>query len=202
MFTGLIEETGKVLSLQEDRSNLDLQISCSKILEDIKHGDSIAVNGVCLTVTQFDTESFSVTAIKETLDLTNLGNLKIDSQVNLERCLRLGDRLGGHIVQGHVDAVAEVTEIKDAHGSTEYFLQIKKELAPLIIHKGSIALNGISLTVASREVQKDGSLLISVAIIPETSRITNISEWQAGTKINVEVDMLGKYALQMHSSEK
>ncbi len=189
MFTGLIEETGRVKSLIRADSNLQIQIKCKKILEDIKLGDSIAVNGVCLTVTDFDEESFSATAIDETLKLTNLNQIQEQQILNLERCLRLGDRLGGHLVQGHIEGIATVNEIIDHQGSYEYLLEVPAQLSRYIIHKGSITLNGISLTVASKNKNT-----ISVAIIPETLSKTDVQTWALGSQINIETDLMAKYA--------
>ncbi len=197
MFTGLIEETGRIKALTNEGSNTTFTISAKRILEDLNVGDSIAVNGVCLTVTEFDTESFKATAIAETLGLTNLGGLTTGTLVNLERCLALGDRLGGHIVQGHIEALGTVREILEHDGSYEYFIEFPEAIRRYIIHKGSIALNGISLTVASLAAR-----VLSVAIIPETLTKTNIKDWAAGTQINIETDMLAKYAENMMSSQR
>jgi len=188
MFTGLVEEQGIVKSLVREGTNLHLQISCNLVLEDISLGASIAVDGVCQTVTKFDSESFWVTAIDETLKLTNFGTYQIGTKVNLERCLRASDRLGGHIVQGHVDAVGEIISIIDASGSYEVTVQIPENLSRYVIHKGSICINGISLTVASISGN-----LIKVCIIPKTWDVTNLSFLQTGSKVNIEVDVLAKY---------
>jgi riboflavin synthase len=188
MFTGLVEEQGLIKSLIRVGTNLHLQISCKHILEDISLGASIAVDGVCQTVTKFDTESFWVTAIDETLKLTNFGTYQIATKVNLERCLKVSDRLGGHIVQGHVDAVGEIISIVDANGSFEVTFIIPETLSRYVIHKGSICINGISLTVAGIDDN-----LIKVCIIPKTWEITNLSSLKPGSKINIEVDVLAKY---------
>ncbi len=192
MFTGLIEETGRIKALTKEGSNITFSISAKRVVEDVKIGDSIAVNGVCLTVTEFDKESFKVTAIAETLGLTNLGGLAAGALVNLERCLALGDRLGGHIVQGHIEAIGTVREIIEHDGSYEYYIEFPESIRRYIIHKGSIALNGISLTVASLTART-----LSVAIIPETLTKTNIKDWALGTAVNIETDMLAKYAENM-----
>ncbi len=192
MFTGLIEETGRIKALTKEGSNITFTISAKRVIEDVKIGDSIAVNGVCLTVTEYDKDSFKVTAIAETLGLTNLGALSVNSLVNLERCLALGDRLGGHIVQGHIEAMGTVLEIVELDGSYEYFIEFPEAIRRYIIHKGSIALNGISLTVASVNAR-----VVSVAIIPETLVKTNIKDWAVGTAVNIETDMLAKYAENM-----
>lgn len=193
MFTGIIEECGKVSSLNKgegsNAGNLDIEIDCKSILKDLKSGDSVAVDGVCQTVTKITEKSFSVTAIQETLNLTNFNYYKLGSLVNLERPLRLSDRLDGHIVQGHVDSVAELIKINDYGGSKELFYKLKNpELSKYIIHKGSITVSGISLTVAS--IKND---VFSVAIIPKTFEITNLSEAKISSLVNIEVDMLSKY---------
>ncbi len=197
MFTGLIEETGRIKALDSEGSNITFTITARRILEDVRHGDSIAINGVCLTVTDFDKESFKITAIAETLGLTNLSALVLGSVVNLERCLKLGDRLGGHIVQGHVEATGTVREITEHDGSYEYHIEFPENIRRYIIHKGSITLNGISLTVASLSGRS-----LSVAIIPETLTKTNIKDWAVGTAVNIETDMLAKYAENMMSVER
>ncbi len=199
MFTGLIEEQGKIISLQKEGSNLNIEIQAHQILSDMKLGDSIAIDGVCQTVTKFDSKSFWVTAIEETLKLTNFGEyIQKNSQVNLERCLRLSDRLGGHIVQGHVDGIGEVKQINKLDGSYEILVEVPELLLKYIIHKGSIAINGISLTVAGKE-----NNIIRLCIIPKTWELTNLSQSKIGTKINIEVDMISKYIenfLTIHQS--
>jgi riboflavin synthase len=193
MFTGIIEETGEVVSLVKGQGltdgNLDIEVSCKSILENLKIGDSVAVDGVCQTVTKVSEKTFWVTAIRETLNLTNFCTYEIESLVNLERPLKLNDRLDGHIVQGHVDSTAELIEIKDYGGSKELFYRLKKpELAKYIVHKGSISLSGISLTVASILGE-----VFSVAIIPKTLERTNLKNIRIGSVVNIEVDMLAKY---------
>lgn len=198
MFTGLIEEKGKILSLNKEGANLHIEIGASLILEDAKLGDSIAVDGVCLTVTELIAgKSFKVTAIDETLNLTTLRHFQVGEPVNLERCLKPTDRLGGHIVAGHVDGVGTVQEIKDCDGSKEFFIEVPKDLGKYIIHKGSIALSGISLTVASVNQIKaragDNHIVISVAIIPKTLEMTILGDIEVGDELNIEVDQLAKY---------
>ena len=188
MFTGLIEELGQVSELHKEGSNLNLKIDCKEVLNDIELGASIAINGVCQTVTKFDDSGFWVTAIKETLELTNFNDLELGSKVNLERCLRPSDRLGGHIVQGHVDSVANLDRIAILDGSYELFFNIAKGASRYIIHKGSIAINGISLTVAG--VTEDE---VKVCIIPKTWELTNLAQLKPGDKVNIEVDQIAKY---------
>ena len=188
MFTGLIEELATVSELKQDGSNLDIRINCSQILTDIEPGASIAIDGVCQTVTSYDDVSFWVTAIKETLDLTNFHQLEVGSKVNLERCLRPQDRLGGHIVQGHVDSMAELEKVDELEGSYELYFKIDPAAERYIIYKGSIAINGISLTVAGLENNQ-----VKVCIIPKTWEMTNLSDLQIGAKVNIEVDQVAKY---------
>ena len=188
MFTGLIEELGTISALEKEGSNLNIQISCSKVLSDIELGASIAIDGVCQTVTKFDDKSFWVTAIKETLDLTNFHQLQISSKVNLERCLRPQDRLGGHIVQGHVDSMASLERVDTLDGSYELYFKIEPKASRYIIYKGSIAINGISLTVARID-----ETILKVCIIPKTWEMTNLAQLKLGQKVNIEVDQVAKY---------
>jgi len=196
MFTGIIEETGKIKALSQSEANLELRIQASKVLDGISHGASIAHNGVCLTVTDFDqaANEYSVTAIDETLKLTNLGDLAQGSLVNLERCLRASDRLDGHIVQGHVDATAELLELNDQDGSTEFVFSLPQDIAKYVVYKGSIAVNGISLTVSSCEQDR-----FAVCIIPTTLEITNFSELKVGDRVNIETDIVARYIEKLNS---
>jgi len=194
MFTGLIEEVASIKSLEPRETNLKISITAKLVLEDIKLGDSIAINGVCLTVTDFDSESFSVEAVKETLNVTALRSLKVSDLVNLERCLRAQDRLGGHIVQGHVDTVAECIRILDQQGSYDLYFKIDPTYSKYIINKGSISLSGISLTVVKMEADT-----FYVSIIPATWQKTNLSQLQVGDLVNIEVDVLAKYLEKMSS---
>lgn len=188
MFTGLIEEIGVIKSLESDGSNLNIEISCLKVMEDIKLGDSIAVDGVCQTVTKISDSSFTVTAIDETLKLTNFIFYKAGSKVNLERCVRPIDRLGGHIVQGHVDGIIELLKAENKEGSYDLYFKIPEKFSKYIIHKGSISINGISLTVAGISNTE-----LKVCIIPKTWEMTNLAELKPGSKVNLELDMLAKY---------
>lgn len=195
MFTGLIEEVASIKSLEPRETNLKISITAKLVLEDIKLGDSIAINGVCLTVTDFDSESFSVEAVKETLNVTALRSLKVSDLVNLERCLRAQDRLGGHIVQGHVDTVAECIRILDQQGSYDLYFKIDPTYSKYIINKGSISLSGISLTVVKMEADT-----FYVSIIPATWQKTNLSQLQVGDLVNIEVDVLAKYVEKLQTN--
>lgn len=188
MFTGIIEDLGEILAIVKGPNSAGLRILSPLIVKDLKKGDSIAVNGICLTVTEFDAAAFMAEAMAETLAKTNLGELRPGERVNLERALRLGDRLGGHLVSGHVDGVGLITRQtrNDIAIITEitYPPRLGRYLAP----KGSIAIDGISLTVM--EVN-DGTF--SISLIPHTRGITTLGKKKAGDKVNLEGDMIAKY---------
>jgi riboflavin synthase len=186
MFTGIVEATGKILSLQEDGGNVHFSISAPFISE-LKVDQSLAHNGVCLTVTEIHESHYSVTAIAETLRRTNLGELKTGENVNLERCMKIGDRLDGHIVQGHVDTTAACTNIKEENGSWLFRFTYDQK-AGLTVSKGSICINGVSLTVVDSLPGE-----FSVAIIPYTFEHTNFSALHTGHTVNLEFDIVGKY---------
>lgn len=191
MFTGIIEELGKVVSIEKEYKNLQIGVACS-FLKELKIDQSVAHNGVCLTVVKkFDTH-YIVTAIQETLNKTNLSQLKIGDQINLERGMMLGSRLDGHIVQGHVDQTAKCTSIKNNNGSWIYSFKYDDTTGNLTIEKGSITVNGISLTVI--DSKKDS---FSVAIIPYTYNNTNIKNINVGDCVNLEFDVIGKYAIRL-----
>lgn len=192
MFTGIVEATGKLISLKKKKSNLELEIETS-FANELKIGQSIAHNGVCLTVEKISSskKSYVVTAVKETLLKTNFEKLKSGDEINLERSLKIGDRLDGHFVQGHVDTTAQVKFIKKEKGSWIFKLQVlsyKSKVKNLIFEKGSICINGVSLTVV--EIKQN---IFSVAIIPHTFRNTNFSTTKMGDLVNLEFDLIGKY---------
>ena len=187
MFTGIIEELGTVTSLISNKGNLDITIRAS-FTSELKIDQSVAHNGVCLTVVSIQEDTYTVTAIKETLDKTNLSTLTTGTVVNLERGMRLGDRLDGHIVQGHVDQTAVCTSISEADGSWYFTFSYDPALHNITIEKGSITVNGVSLTVVNSK--KDS---FSVAIIPFTYEHTNFNTFKVGTVINLEFDVIGKY---------
>jgi riboflavin synthase len=189
MFTGLVEEQGRVTLLEPNGDGFRLRFAAETVLDDVQMGASIAVNGVCLTVVEFDDESFAVDAVPETMDRSNLGQLVVGSLVNLERPVRVSDRLGGHIVQGHVDATTSVQSINPlADGSFEYRFALDHSIAPYVVEKGSITIDGISLTVADVTAES-----FSVAIIPHTAEVTTLSHRTPGDLVNLEVDVLAKY---------
>lgn len=192
MFTGLVQGMGKVEALEKRGGQMRLSIRALYPLPAIVLGESIAVNGVCLTVESFTDNAFSAYASGETLDKTNLGGLGAGSRVNLERALALGDRLGGHIVSGHVDCLAEVQSVRPAGESRIYRLGFPETHACQVIPKGSVALDGISLTV-----NDCGRDYLEVNIIPATQRETTISGWAPGRRVNMETDVIGKYVQRM-----
>src|SRR5579884_943464 len=189
MFTGIVEEVGEVVALERHSAGARLTIRAQAALEDAVAGSSIAVNGVCLTAVELSSNSFSSDLAPETLARTNLGDLAPGSLVNLERPLALGDRLSGHMVQGHVDGTAEFVSL-DALGDGNWWLKVRVPggLERYMIHKGSVALDGVSLTIAELDGREMG-----VAIIPHTRENTCMREYRAGSRINVEVDMVAKY---------
>lgn len=186
MFTGIIEAVGEIVGLTQEGENLHLEIS-SPLTQELKIDQSISHNGVCLTVVQIKEATYIVTAIKETLDKTNLKNLNKGSLVNLERAMKLGDRLDGHIVQGHVDGTASCKTVEDANGSWIFTFQYNNSEFSTV-EKGSVTVNGVSLTVVN---SKKGEF--SVAIIPYTLENTNFKEIKAGSEVNLEFDIIGKY---------
>lgn len=184
MFTGIIEELGVVDSIGAGR----LAIKASKVLEDVSLGDSIAVNGVCLTVTSFDRGHFTADVMPETIRRTALRELRKGSPVNLERALTLSSRLGGHIVSGHIDGVGEIESFTEEGNAVLLKIKAEEKLLHYIVEKGSVALDGISLTVA-QVTEAD----FTVSLIPHTRQVTNLHAKQPGSPINIETDVLGKY---------
>ena len=195
MFTGIVETVGKVVNLNEEGNNLHLTIN-STFASELKIDQSISHNGVCLTVVGVDKEknTYSVVAIDETLRKSNIGLLKIGDSLNLERSLKLGDRLDGHIVQGHVDATVLCVEIKEVGGSHKFQFKLNQNIDSQIVKKGSVCVNGVSLTVV--DISEDA---FSVAIIPYTFNNTNFSFMQVGSLANIEFDIVGKYVLSQVS---
>ena len=189
MFTGIIEELGTVAALQPRAAGARLTIRCAAVLEDLQEGASVAVNGVCLTAADLNANSFSADLAPETLDRSNLGQLRPGSRVNLERPLSPSGRLSGHIVQGHVDGTGEFLSL-DSLGDENWRLRVRvpAELDPYLVYKGSIAIDVISLTIASIE-----SGVLAVAIIPHTFRNTTLGSYRAGARVNLECDILAKH---------
>jgi riboflavin synthase len=204
MFTGIIEEIGKIEEISKHGHNLKLKIKASKILSDLKAriprleiGDSINVNGACQTVIETDTGSFTVEAVEETQKKTTLGQLKRNDLVNLERSLRFSDRLGGHLVTGHVDCVGKIKSIVKKEGSFLYEFELPEKYLAYLVGKGSVAVDGISLTVV--EVLEDS---FSVSIIPFTLKNTTLGTKKVGDLVNIETDLIGKYVERTLSSKR
>lgn len=198
MFSGIIEETAIVTAITNDCKNVHITLKCP-FTSELKIDQSIAHNGVCLTVVGINGDCYMVTAMKETLDRSNLGQLTVGSRVNIERSMQMNGRLDGHIVQGHVDMTAQCTAIIDAEGSTyyEFCYQYDKDMAQrgyFTVDKGSVTVNGVSLTVCQPTKNS-----FRVAIIPYTSEHTNIGEIKVGSIVNIEFDILGKYIARLHS---
>ena len=190
MFTGLIQAVGQVAAIERQESSARLEVSSKEIAAQIAQGDSVSINGTCLTVVSFDESKFAVDVMVQTLNLTSTGSLEVGSAVNLELATRTADRLGGHIVQGHVDGVAEVVAISADSQWTRMDLSIPKDLMKYVVAQGSICVEGVSLTVGELNDPADQ---ITVWLIPETLAKTNLSDKEVGDRINIEVDVLAKY---------
>jgi len=191
MFTGIIESVGIVKNLKQEQDNLHITIE-SKFTNELKIDQSIAHNGVCLTIVNIDGKEYTVTAIKETLDKSNLKYITVGSEINLERAMILGARLDGHIVQGHVDQTAVCTNIVEENGSWVFSFEYDNTYNNITIEKGSITVNGVSLTVVNSRKNN-----FSVAIIPYTYEFTNFHTFKTGTVVNLEFDVIGKYVARL-----
>lgn len=188
MFTGIIEELGVLTAILKSSEGAKLEIQCEEVMVDTKLGDSIATNGVCLTVCKLNKNKFTVDVMEETLRKSSLGSLKIGSKVNLERALTLNSRLGGHIVSGHIDGVGEIKSFKKEGNATWVFIEAPKEVLKYMVYKGSIAIDGVSLTIAHLDDNSFG-----VSIIPHTSENTILLNMKVGEIVNLECDVVGKY---------
>ena len=188
MFTGIIEEIGTVKSLRRGTRSVALTIQCEKVLSDTKLGDSISVNGVCLTVTDLSADSFQADVMAETLDRSSLSELRPGSALNLERAMPLDGRFGGHIVSGHIDGVGHIRSIRTEDIATVFTVQVEPALSRYMVDKGSVTIDGISLTVIR---PTDNSFQVS--IIPHTSHQTTLLQKKLGDRVNIEVDILAKY---------
>lgn len=191
MFTGIIEQLGKINYIKEDQSNIHLSIEAA-FTDELKVDQSVAHNGVCLTVVSIEGSIYTVTAIEETLVRTNLRNLEVGDKVNLERCSKIGSRLDGHIVQGHVDTTALVTKIENLNGSWKFFFSYESD--DVTVEKGSITVNGVSLTVVDSKANE-----FSVCVIPYTYEHTSFHNLSVGSKVNIEFDIIGKYVAKLFS---
>lgn len=191
MFTGIIEKLGTVSKITKEADNLHISVT-AEFTAELKIDQSVAHNGVCLTVVAIDGNTYTVTAIKETLQKTNLNSLKVSDKVNLERAMKLGDRLDGHIVQGHVDQTGHCSDIKNENGSWFFTFEYDSAKNNITIEKGSITINGTSLTVVNSEKNS-----FSVAIIPYTYEHTNFHTFEKGTEVNLEFDVIGKYVARL-----
>ncbi|MBP7184538.1 MAG: riboflavin synthase [Saprospiraceae bacterium] len=192
MFTGIIEQMGLVRKIEQEGTNVHVYIS-TDIANELKVDQSVAHNGVCLTITKIEEDTHCVTAIEETLKKSNIGFLKVGDEINLERAMKLDARLDGHIVQGHVDTTAKCIDIKDKNGSWEFEFSFKEEFAQLVIDKGSICVNGVSLTVVNPT-----NHTFKVAIIPYTYEHTTFRNIAVGSIVNIEFDIIGKYIMRSH----
>ena len=193
MFTGIIETLGVIENIKKSDTNLQITIK-SSITPELKIDQSVSHNGICLTVVAIEANSYTVTAIDETIQKTNMASWKIGDTVNLERAMKLGDRLDGHIVQGHVDQIGVCSNIEDLNGSWRFTFKYDQNLNNLTIEKGSITINGVSLTVVNSKMNE-----FSVAIIPYTFENTNFSTFEIGTLVNLEFDVIGKYVARLQS---
>jgi riboflavin synthase len=193
MFTGIVETLGVITKIEKDQENLHLSLT-STITNELKIDQSVSHNGICLTVTAIEGNQYNVTAIKETIQKTNIASWKASDIVNLERAMKLGDRLDGHLVQGHVDQTAICTQIEEAQGSTYFTFEYDKSIGNITIEKGSITVNGVSLTVVN-----SGANSFSVAIIPYTFEHTNFKNIKVGDFVNLEFDVIGKYITKLNA---
>ncbi len=196
MFTGIVEEIGLIKEIKEKQDARRFKITAKKILDDLKMGESICINGACQTVIEIGKNFFAVEAMRETLNRTNFGQLTVDEPVNLESSLKLSDRLGGHLVSGHIDCIGEILDIIPKQDSHIFKIQFSSRYTPLVIQKGSIAVEGISLTVIDV-----GENYFTVGIIPYTWENTNLKNKRVNDSVNLEFDLIGKYVQKMLSNQ-
>lgn len=197
MFTGLIEEIGKVVDIFERNKMWSITFECEKVLEDVDVGDSIAVNGVCLTVEEYDENLFKANVMAETMRKSNFKYLKKGSSVNLERALKIGDRFGGHIVSGHIDGIGIIEEYEDEGDAIWVSISTSKDILKYIVYKGSIAVDGVSLTVSYVDEK-----IFKVSIIPHTNENTTLIKRNIKDVVNIECDLIGKYVEKLLLHEK
>lgn len=192
MFTGIVEETGEVVACEDTEGGRRIRVAGS-FSDELSSGQSIAVSGCCLTVEDHDDDSFELFLSQETIERTYLGTVETGDHVNLERALSANGRFDGHVVQGHVDATAEVTRIERIGDDWTFGFSIPNQLAQYVVEKGSVAVDGISLTIADHDETPDNNAAFATAIIPSTYELTNLSEKQVGDPVHIEVDVLAKY---------
>ncbi|BDU11342.1 riboflavin synthase subunit alpha [Aurantimicrobium sp. INA4] len=197
MFTGLIEERGTITAIETLPDAVRLTVSGQKALSGAQQGDSIAVSGVCLTVIEHDATSFTADVMQQTLDMSTLSDARVGLAVNLERAAELGSRLGGHIVQGHVDGTAEVLSITPSEDWTVIRFGLGRELAPLLVDKGSITVDGVSLTVSNISDPSESAQWFEVSLIPETLAVTTLGHRAVGDKVNLETDIIARQVARM-----
>lgn len=195
MFTGIIETLGIIQEIKKEKDNIHITMNAS-ITSELQIDQSVAHNGICLTVVALNDTFYTVTAIDETIKKTNLSNWKVGDSINLERAMKLGDRLDGHIVQGHVDQTGTCIVAEETNGSWYYTFEYDETLSNITIEKGSITVNGVSLTVVNSKKNQ-----FSVAIIPYTHEHTNFNSFKVGTKINLEFDVIGKYVSRLYTNK-
>ena len=192
MFTGLVEETGRIERLEERPGGRRLRVTASRVLEGTREGDSLALNGCCLTAIEVTPAGFAVDAVPETLARTTIGGWRAGQRVNLERAMRFDQRLGGHLVQGHVDGVGEIADVKPEGEGRRVAIELPAALRRYVAEKGSLAVDGISLTVAGVSGAR-----CEVALIPHTLAVTVAGDWKAGTKVHLEVDLIARYVARL-----
>lgn len=197
MFTGLIEELGTITAVEPVGDSLRLTVRGPKVVSDAKHGDSICVSGTCLTVIEQTEDSFTADVMKQTVDMSTVGDLVVGSPVNLERAARAGDRLGGHIVQGHVDGTATLAAITDSEQWRVLRFTLSRELAAMLVDKGSVTVSGVSLTVSTLSDASEAEQWFEVSLIPETLVATILGSLQVGDRVNIETDMLARHVARM-----
>ena len=190
MFTGIVEHLAEIVNIKKTNTNIDITLSC-KLTSELKIDQSVSHNGICLTVVGISGNSYTVTAIEETIKKTTIGDWEVGNIINLERAMKIGDRLDGHMIQGHIDQVGQCVRVEEKNGSWEYIIEYKKS-NNITVEKGSIAVNGVSLTVIDSK-----STQFKVAIIPYTYEHTSFNSLKKGHKVNLEFDILGKYLAKM-----
>jgi len=204
MFTGIVQDTGKVISrtVKGDSLRFCIEPDSKNYLKDVSAGESISINGACMTVVSKTQNKFEFTTIKESLSKTNLSSLKLKDLVNLEKAMTFNSKLDGHIVQGHVDTTGKIKKIVTLKDSWEYFIEFPRKFSCYVIYVGSISVNGVSLTVAQIVSDNSKKTLIKVAIIPHTFEVTNFKKLKVNDAVNIEFDMLGKYVNRIFEKNK